>query len=71
MNRISLLTAMLLLCMYSPAQEAQMADTFRSEGKIYVVITVLAIVFASVLAILLFIERRLTKLEKELNKSES
>jgi hypothetical protein len=68
MNKIYFLLSLFLSCLSSSAQEAQMADTFRSEGKIYVVISVLTIVFVSVLIILLYMERRLTKLEKEIKE---
>jgi len=71
MNKTLLLLLLFLSVSVCEAQDAQMADTFRSEGKIYVVITVLAIVFACILAILIYMERRLTKLEKENNTTES
>lgn len=58
----------ILLSFTSFSQNAEMADTFRQEGKIYVVIAVLAIVFVSVIGILIFIERRVSKIEKELNE---
>ncbi|MHB8261661.1 MAG: CcmD family protein [Bacteroidia bacterium] len=41
----------------------QMADTFRSEGKIYVVVLVLSIVFACLATYLIIIDRKLKKLE--------
>jgi hypothetical protein len=52
------------------AQESnapQMADTFRQEGKIYVVITVISIVFIALLLFLVFIERKLKRLEDKMN----
>jgi hypothetical protein len=65
-NIIALLWCLITLCGFG--QEAvnsnpQMADTFRSEGKIYVVITVMAMVFLACVAYLIIIERRLKKLE--------
>jgi hypothetical protein len=60
----------MLLSFSSFSQNAEMADTFRQEGKIYVVIAVLAIVFVSVIGILIFIERRVSKIEKELNEKD-
>lgn len=41
----------------------QMADTFRSEGKIYVVVLVLSIVFVCLATYLIIIDRKLKKLE--------
>jgi len=53
------------------AQNAEMADTFRQEGKIYVVIGVIAIVFICVALFLFFIERKLSRLEKEIKEKEA
>lgn len=45
--------------------EPEMADQFRSDGKIYVVVTVIALVFTG-LAIWLFrLDRRIRKMENE------
>ena len=46
-------------------QVPQMADTFRSEGKIYVVVLVLSIVFACLATYLVIIDRKLRKLENK------
>ena len=43
--------------------DVQMADTFYQEGKIYVVITILAIVLVGIAVYLFTIERKLKKLE--------
>jgi len=42
----------------------EMADALRSSGKIYVVITTIAIVFIGLAIYLFAIDRRLKKLEK-------
>ena len=47
------------------AQEIDMADTMRSNGKIYVVVGVIAIIFVGLLVYMVMLDRRLTKLEKE------
>ncbi|WP_448698540.1 CcmD family protein [Mucilaginibacter sp. AW1-3] len=44
--------------------DVEMADTLRSSGKIYVVITTIAIVFIGLAIYLFSIDRRLRKLEK-------
>lgn len=49
-----------------PAQP-QMADSFRADGKIYVVISVMAIVFAALVFYLVMIDRKLKKLEDQMN----
>lgn len=65
---ISLL--LLFVSLSAQSQTTEMADTFRQEGKIYVVITVIGIVFASIILALLLIERKLSKLEKEIKETK-
>ncbi|PIY07773.1 MAG: CcmD family protein [Flexibacter sp. CG_4_10_14_3_um_filter_32_15] len=43
--------------------EVSMADTFRADGKIYVVVAVLATIFAGIVAFLIATERKVKKLE--------
>lgn len=45
-------------------KEPEMADVFRSEGKIYVVIAVLAITFICLIGYLIYIDLKVRKLEK-------
>lgn len=47
-------------------ESPQMADQFREQGKIYVVISVIAIIFLSLVVFLLYLERKLKRLEKEI-----
>ena len=46
-------------------QEVEMADTFRSEGKIYVVVAILSIIMIGLLGYTTSIDRKITRLEKE------
>ncbi|HEX8039313.1 MAG TPA: CcmD family protein [Chryseosolibacter sp.] len=46
------------------AQDVEMADTFRSEGKIYVVVAIVLIVLTGLIVFLYFIDRKVTRLEK-------
>jgi CcmD family protein len=59
----------LLLCLFAVVSHAQtgvdMADSMRAEGKIYVVVGVLAIIFAIIVLYLVLLDRRLAKLEKK------
>ncbi|MCC8423333.1 CcmD family protein [Mucilaginibacter sp. UR6-11] len=48
-----------------PAQSVEMADAFRSSGKIYVVIATIVIIFIGLAIYLFAIDRRLKKIEKE------
>ncbi len=47
------------------AQGVEMAETMRSNGKIYVVVGVIAIIFVGLVVYLFTIDRRLSKLEKD------
>ena len=47
------------------SSEPQMADTFRSDGKIYVVITVISIIFICLIGYLIYIDTKLRKLENK------
>ena len=52
----------------SQAQDIEMADTFYSEGKVYVVVGVLLIILTGIFFYLFATERKLNRLEKELKK---
>jgi hypothetical protein len=65
-----ILTSLLLFFTFvSNAQTSgpAMADSFRDDGKIYVVITVIGIIFAAIIIFLIYIERKLQKLEEKLH----
>ena len=47
------------------ANEPEMARVMRSNGKIYVVVLVLATIFAGIFAYLVFLTSKITKLEKQ------
>ncbi len=50
------------------AQDAQMADTMRSEGKIYVVVAIILVIFFGLIAFLIYTDRKISKLEKRIPK---
>ena len=50
------------------AQEVEMASGLRSEGKIYVVVGVLSIIFIGIVVYLISIDKKVTKLKKKINK---
>ena len=59
------------LLLFSPpllAQDAQMADTMRSEGKIYVVVAIILVIFFGLIAYLIYTDRKISNLEKRLGK---
>ena len=48
---------------FAQATEADMADAMRANGKIYVVVLVLATIFAGIIAYLVRMDRKISKLE--------
>lgn len=48
----------------STASQPEMADALFANGKIYVVVVVLAIIFAGIIGFLVFLERKISRLEK-------
>jgi hypothetical protein len=48
--------------------QVEMADTMRSEGKIYVVVAILVTILAGLLAYVFLMDRKITRLEKKLNE---
>ena len=52
------------LCAQDSTQ-VEMADGMRASGKIYVVITVLAILFIGIVVYLVSLDKKISKLEKE------
>jgi K+-transporting ATPase A subunit len=53
------------------AQQPEMADTMRSEGKIYVVVTVLVVILGGLLTYVIALDRKATRLEKKLDELRS
>lgn len=50
----------------APQGEVEMADTLRQDGKIYVVVAVLLTVLAGSIAYMVAIDRKVSRLEKQL-----
>ncbi|WP_276133749.1 CcmD family protein [Polluticoccus soli] len=66
MRKAALSFILLFIAAFAQAQETQpeMADAMRSNGKIYVVVLVLATIFAGIVAYLVRLDRKITKIEK-------
>lgn len=67
-NKIIIFLMSMLVPFLGKAQEItgpEMADTFRSEGKIYVVIAVLSIAFICIIGYLIYIDIKVKKLENK------
>lgn len=52
------------------AQHAEMADKLRAEGKIYILVALILIVLFGLISYLFVTDRKLSRLEKTLNKLE-
>lgn len=57
-----------MLVTSAQAQDVEMADSMRSDGKIYVVVTILAVIIAGLAGYLVMIDRKTTRLEKKLDE---
>jgi hypothetical protein len=67
MKKLGKVLAALFVFMINPllfAQDAQMADTMRSEGKIYVVVAIILVIFFGLIGFLIYTDRKVTHLEK-------
>jgi hypothetical protein len=49
----------------SDTAKAEMADTFRADGKIYVVVAVVVTILLGLILYVVRLDRKITKLEKE------
>lgn len=69
MNKIKFTLLAVLLLLFQPLAQAQseveMADVMRTDGKIYVVVAVLLIIFFGLITYLINIDRKVSKLEKK------
>ena len=67
-RKLFVVTALLFINFLSQAQETtdtvDMADTMRSNGKIYVVVAVILTIFAGIIIYLIRLDKKMTKLEK-------
>lgn len=57
-----------MLPLFSWAQDVDMADTFRQEGKIYVVVTIAAVILIGIFVYLFMLDKKISKIEKQLKK---
>ena len=67
-KRFALIPALLISTLLQAQNEVAMADVMRENGKIYVVVAVLAIIFAGIIVYLIRIDRKTSELEKQLDE---
>jgi len=51
--------------------QADMADAMRSNGKIYVVVLVIATIFVGIIAFLIYLDKKISRLEKQSRLSKN
>ena len=69
MKRIGSFIVAMLLFSSANSQEVEMADGLRTEGKIYVVVAILLVILLGLIAYLILIDRKATRLEKKLDET--
>lgn len=69
-NIVTLITLLLIPSLFfaQDTQPVEMADQLFQSGKMYVVVTVLSVIFVGIVGYLIVIDRKISKLEKEINK---
>ncbi|MDF7818763.1 CcmD family protein [Runella sp. MFBS21] len=65
---LNVLVSLNLFAQQSVNQETPMADQMRADGKIWVVVVVIGVIFAGIIAFLVNLERKVSKLEKQSKK---
>ena len=65
---VNFILSLNLFAQQSVTQEVAMADQMRADGKIWVVVAVIGVLFVGIIGFLVSIDRKVSKLEKE--KSE-
>ncbi len=69
-NRYLLISLLLFLLHTAQAQDRAEGDFMRSIGKIYVVVAVIVTVFIGIVLFLIFLDRKLTKLENQIQEED-
>jgi CcmD family protein len=63
-----LFTAITLFAQDTTANEPEMADKLYADGRIYVVVAVVATIFAGIIVYLINLDSKISKLEKQIKK---
>jgi CcmD family protein len=70
MKKFLYLFLLMTTSLIANAQDAEMADVMRSNGKIYVVVAIVLIVLVGLISYLFLLDRKISKLEKQLNEKK-
>lgn len=71
MKKIYSLLSIMIAAFPAFCQEPEMADTMRSEGKIYVVVAILLVILVGLAAYLFMVDRKVTRLEKKIDENKN
>lgn len=64
MKKFSLVT-LLISSIFTLSAQSQEVSTFRSSGKIYVVVGIIAIIFLLIVAYLFYLDYKISKIENK------
>ena len=70
MKKTLSLILLMTISLLTHAQDAEMADVMRSNGKIYVVVGIILIVLTGLIAYLFLLDRKITRLENKLSNKQ-
>lgn len=62
-----IISLLLTLVIYAQDDKVEMADTMRSNGRIYVVVAVVVVILLGLFLYLLRLDKKISKLEKNSN----
>ncbi len=71
MMALSVIAGLTTRAFSQAAGDVEMADRMRSDGKIYVVVAVMCIVFSGLSLYLVWLDRKLAKLEKRIKEKNN
>lgn len=66
----SLITVLFLAPALLRAQEPEMADGIRAEGKIYVLVAIILVILAGLIYFVLRLDNKLSRLERDAQKKD-
>lgn len=67
MKKYLYLLLLMIVTVSAHAQDAEMADGMRANGKIYVVVGIILIVLIGLISYLFLLDRKITRLETKLD----
>lgn len=66
----SLITVLFMAPALLRAQEPEMADGLRAEGKIYVLVAIILVILAGLIYFVLRLDNKISRLEREVQKKD-